>query len=86
MEFKVYTIKYGYSNARTKAMYATLLSKKEMDSLIDAKNISEIQGAENMISGLLKSLFAVSENYPNLKANENFLQLQQELSTIPNFL
>ena len=38
----VRSIKYGYSNARTKAMYATLLSKKEMDSLIDAKNISEI--------------------------------------------
>src|ERR1700757_2098698 len=32
--------------------------------------------AENMLSGALKSLFAVSENYPNLKANENFLELQ----------
>lgn len=32
-----------------------------------------------MLSGALKSLFAVSENYPDLKANENFLQLQQEL-------
>ena len=34
---------------------------------------------ENMLSGALKSLFAVSENYPELKANQNFLQLQQEL-------
>jgi len=35
--------------------------------------------ADDMLTGALKSLFAVSENYPELKANENFLQLQQEL-------
>lgn len=35
--------------------------------------------ADNMLSGTLKSLFAVAENYPDLKANQNFLQLQQEL-------
>ena len=33
-----------------------------------------------MLSGALKSLFAVAENYPNLKANQNFLQLQDELT------
>ncbi len=42
--------------------------------------------AENMLSGALKSLFAVSENYPNLKANENFLALQTELSDTENRL
>lgn len=36
--------------------------------------------AENMLSSTLKSLFAVTENYPDLKANENFLQLQSELT------
>ncbi len=36
--------------------------------------------AENMLTGALKSLFAVSEAYPDLKANENFLQLQEELT------
>jgi len=36
--------------------------------------------AENMISGALKSLFAVSEAYPDLKANQNFLSLQEELT------
>jgi len=36
--------------------------------------------AENMLSSTLKSLFAVSENYPDLKANANFLELQRELS------
>lgn len=40
--------------------------------------------AENMLSGALKSLFAVSENYPDLKANQNFLELQKELSDTEN--
>ncbi len=38
--------------------------------------------ADNVLTGALRSLFAVSENYPELKANENFLALQQELSDI----
>jgi len=40
--------------------------------------------AENMLAGALKSLFAVAENYPDLKANENFLELQKELSDTEN--
>lgn len=42
--------------------------------------------AEDMLSGALKSLFAVSENYPNLKANENFLELQKQLEDTENKL
>ncbi|MFC2174515.1 LemA family protein [archaeon] len=38
--------------------------------------------AENLLTGALKSLFAVSENYPKLQANQNFLMLQEELSGI----
>ncbi len=38
--------------------------------------------AENMLSKTLKTLFAVAENYPNLKANENFLDLQKQLGEI----
>src|SRR3989338_2975421 len=38
--------------------------------------------AENMLTGALKSLFAVSESYPDLKANQNFLMLQEELAGI----
>jgi LemA protein len=37
-----------------------------------------------MLSGALKSLFAVSESYPDLKANENFLELQRELTDTEN--
>ncbi len=40
--------------------------------------------AENMLSGTLKSLFAVAENYPELKANENFAKLQDELTDTEN--
>ncbi|MAF20087.1 MAG: hypothetical protein CMI55_00190 [Parcubacteria group bacterium] len=40
--------------------------------------------SENMLTGALKSLFAVAENYPDLKANQNFLELQRELSDTEN--
>ena len=40
--------------------------------------------AENMLSGTLKSLFALAENYPELKANQNFLQLQDQLADTEN--
>ena len=45
-----------------------------------AKGIKEKAQAENMLSDTLKSLFAVSENYPDLKASVNFLELQRELT------
>jgi LemA protein len=44
----------------------------------------ERAGAENMLSGTLKTLFAVTESYPDLKANTNFLELQRELSDTEN--
>lgn len=44
----------------------------------------EKAAAENQLTGALKSLFAVAENYPELKANENFLHLQQELTDTEN--
>ncbi len=53
------------TQARSQAMQATGTAKA---------------AAENQLSGALKSLFAVAENYPQLKANENFLQLQNELT------
>ncbi len=58
------------TEARTKAM--------------DAGTTGTKAEAENILSGTLKSLFAVSENYPDLKANTNFLELQQELSDTEN--
>ena len=51
-------------------------------ALMKAGNISEKLKAGDQLQGVLGRLFAVAENYPNLKANENFLQLQNELSSI----
>lgn len=48
-------------------------------AVMNAKSVAETAEAENMLEGALKSLFAVAEAYPDLKANQNFLQLQQEL-------
>ena len=42
-------------------------------------NMKEISQSENMLTGALKSIFALSENYPDLKANANFMELQREL-------
>ncbi|MFQ5722582.1 MAG: LemA family protein [Candidatus Aminicenantales bacterium] len=47
---------------------------------INASTVKEQSEAENMLTGALKSLFAVVENYPELKANQNFLMLQEELA------
>lgn len=58
------------TEARTKAM--------------GAQSPEERGKAENMLSDALKSLFAVSENYPDLKANQGFLELQRELSDTEN--
>ncbi len=49
-----------------------------------AQTVAEHAQSENMLTEALKSLFAVSENYPDLKANENFLELQRELSDTEN--
>lgn len=46
---------------------------------LNAKGVKETAAAENQFEDALKSLFAVAESYPDLKANQNFLQLQQEL-------
>ena len=51
---------------------------------INAQGIEAKGKAENMLSASLKSLFAVSENYPDLKASQNFLQLQDEISDTEN--
>jgi LemA protein len=51
---------------------------------IGAGNVEEKSAAEAELGGTLKSLFAVAEAYPDLKANQNFLELQRELSDTEN--
>jgi LemA protein len=47
---------------------------------VNAQTVKDQGQAENVLTGALKSLFAVAENYPDLKANQNFLMLQEELA------
>jgi LemA protein len=65
--------------------------KGTLDAVIKARNAAvSAQGpaaqaaAENMLQGALRQLFALSEAYPDLKANQNFQQLQSELSDLEN--
>jgi len=57
---------------------------KARTAIMKAGDVKSKAKAENMLTGALKSLFAVAENYPNLKASQNFMQLQEELSGIEN--
>jgi LemA protein len=57
---------------------------KARSAIMSAKTPQQAIDADNMLTGALKSLFAVSENYPQLRANQNFLQLQDELTHTEN--
>ena len=66
----------GYA-AHEKEVFEKVTQARAM--ALGAKTMKEKQQAENILSGALKTLFAVAENYPELKANQNFLELQREL-------
>jgi len=68
----------GFAKHETAAIKAVTDARKEM---LSAKNIEGRVKADNMLESALKSIFAIAENYPDLKANTNFLELQKELST-----
>ena len=53
---------------------------KARTGMMNASNVEEASAADNQLTGALKTLFAVAENYPDLKANSNFQQLQSELT------
>jgi LemA protein len=72
----VETVK-GYANHEKGTLEAVTQARA---NAINAQGPVAQAQAENQISGALKSLFAVSEAYPDLKANQNFLSLQEELS------
>lgn len=76
----VETVK-GYA-AHEKSVFEEVT--KARSAAMQADGAQEQGKAENMLSGALKSLFAVSEAYPDLKANENFLNLQNELTDTEN--
>ena len=57
---------------------------KARNAAISAQGVEQQAQAENMLTGALRQLFALSESYPDLKANQNFLALQEELSSTEN--
>ena len=57
---------------------------KARQQAIDASGLKAKQEAENFLTNTLRSLFAVFENYPNLKADQHMLRLQEELTTTEN--
>lgn len=76
----VETVK-GYASHEKSTLDAVVTARNAAMAGQAAGNVAETAQAENMLSGALKSLFALSESYPDLKANQNFLQLQEELTS-----
>jgi LemA protein len=72
----VETVK-GYASHERETLEAVIQAR---NAAMTAQGPHDQANAENMITGALKSLFALSEAYPDLKANQNFLQLQEELT------
>ncbi len=76
----VETVK-GYAGHERGTLEAVI---KARNSAVAAQGPAAQAAAENMLSGALRQLFALSESYPDLKANANFQQLQAELTDIEN--
>lgn len=74
----------GYASHESGVFEAVTKARVSAMSAEQSGNPAEIAKSENMLSGTLKSLFAVAESYPDLKANTNFLELQRELSDTEN--
>src|SRR5690554_289881 len=71
----------GYA-AHEKGIFEELAASRA--AMMGAKNVAESAEAANQMSAALGRLFAISENYPDLKANQNFMMLQEELSAVEN--
>jgi LemA protein len=77
----VNTVK-GYATHESSAFEN--ITKARSAAIGAGNNLAEKGQAENMLTGALKSVFAIAEAYPDLKANQNFLALQNELSDTEN--
>lgn len=76
----VETVK-GYASHEKDTLEGVIQARQ---TAIDASSFKDLAEAENMLSGALRQLFALSESYPDLKANQNFLSLQNELADLEN--
>jgi LemA protein len=78
----VETVK-GYMKHERETLESVTKARQQAVDLSNA-SVADRAKIENFLSQTLKSLFAVSENYPDLKANQNFLGLQEEITTTEN--
>lgn len=74
----VNTVK-GYAKHEKETLDAVILAR---NSAMDASNVKDKVKQENALTSTLKNLFALSENYPELKANANFMSLQEQLQSV----
>ena len=72
----VETVK-GYAAHERETLEAVIAARRQA---VDAQGVESQAQAENMLTGALRQLFALAEAYPDLKANQNFLALQEELT------
>ncbi len=79
----VETVK-GYAAHERETLEKVIKARNDAMALQNSSNVNEKLQAENNLSSTLKSIFALSENYPDLKANQNFLELQRELTDTEN--
>ena len=71
----------GYAKHETETLQKVTDART---SSVQATTFEQKVSSDNMLTGALRGLLAISENYPDLKASSNFLQLQEELSTTEN--
>ena len=75
----VETVK-GYAAHEKDVLEAVTRARAQLDTARQGGSAAATAQADNMLTGTLRSLFAVAEAYPDLKANQNFLELQRELT------
>lgn len=78
----VETVK-GYMNHERETLESVTKARQQAVDLSNS-SVADRSRVENILTQTLRSLFALSENYPDLKANQNFLKLQEEITTTEN--
>lgn len=74
----------GYMKHEKETLESVIKLRQQAIDVSGLENVKDQAQIENMLSSTLKNLFALSENYPDLKANQNFLKLQEELASTEN--
>jgi len=74
----------GYAKHEQETLEQVITARNSAMAAASQGDVRGVSEAEGMLAGMLRQVFALSESYPELKANENFLQLQEELTSTEN--